>query len=169
MKWKPELERHVAKRRRDKLHTGVIVRDVRRLDSYMEVDEKTKGISGWFRAGLVDTYEAGVMLALQQYALVPRHLGGWRLKDWSAEDEEEGTGAYLTGIVPYEQIESVDWTGDEYYGFPVLFCHFDTKRKEPYERLVYCERRTRDHPGGEVEWYTELADFDDVQKASNTN
>lgn len=64
----------------------------------------------------------------------------------------------LIGYVPYENIETVNWDGDEYYSFPHIFCYFDTKRKEPYETLEFCEEK---HFDGDP-YYTKVAEYDSV-------
>jgi len=33
----------------------------------------------------------------------------------------------LTGCIPYENIESVDWEGDRYYSVPHIYCYFAFK------------------------------------------
>jgi hypothetical protein len=58
----------------------------------------------------------------------------------------------LVGYVPFENIESVDWHGDEYYGFPHLYCYFDARRKEPYEKLAFCEKKEMNG----IPFYTEV-------------
>jgi len=45
--------------------------------------------------------------------------------------------------------------GDEYYGFPHLYCHFVERKRQPYERVALFERKVLDH----FEFYTELADY----------
>lgn len=52
--------------------------------------------------------------------------------------------------------------GDEYYGHPHIFCHFEYKR-QPYERLAFCERRELAHG---PEWFSELEDHDRVRLTS---
>lgn len=164
MKWKPEFEEHIRQRQRDKLRSDVIVRDVRRLDEYPKTDDNEKGISPWFRVGLADTYQAGVQLHLGWHNIVRGHLGSWRLS--VKGDEEQRMKVALIGYVPYEQIEGVDWEGDEYYGFPVLYCHFENKKDGPYERLAFCERRIMEHPNGDIEYYSEIADAKEVIRFS---
>ena len=70
----------------------------------------------------------------------------------------------LAGYVRYENIQRVNWDGDEYYGFPHIYCHFDEKGKMPYENLMFCERRELT-PEGFV-YYNDLSSFDDVEKHS---
>jgi hypothetical protein len=35
------------------------------MDHYPEIDEKAKGISPWFRAGLIGMYHRGVLIGLR--------------------------------------------------------------------------------------------------------
>jgi len=67
----------------------------------------------------------------------------------------------LVGYVPFENIESADWYGDEYYGFPPLYCYF-CHRKEPYEKLAFCEKRDLDG----TPYYPEVAPYPAVRKRS---
>ncbi len=166
-KLKPEFSDYIATLRRKKLRSDVIVRDVARLAGYPKIDAAKKGISPWFRVGLVGTYSEGIKLHLGWHELVPSAVGGYRRKGYKGESEDLPTiDAGLIGFVPYEQIEHVDWEGDEYYGFPVIYCHFDASRRTPYQRLAYCVSRTLEHPNGDREWWHEIADADEVHKSS---
>jgi hypothetical protein len=42
---------------------------MKRMDKYPDVDEREKGISAWFRSGIVDTYEKGIILGLRTVEL----------------------------------------------------------------------------------------------------
>src|SRR5271168_1510919 len=57
-KWKPLFEAEVWKNYREKLRSDVVIRDMKRFDTYPDITEG-KGISPWFRVGLVDTYHRG--------------------------------------------------------------------------------------------------------------
>jgi hypothetical protein len=54
-KWKNQFETKLLERRRAGLRNDVIIRDMRRLDNYPETEDKDKGISPWFRVGLMAT------------------------------------------------------------------------------------------------------------------
>lgn len=167
-KWKPQFTHQIAETKQRKLRQDVIIRDVGRLDAYPKFNETEKGISPWFRVGLVGTYHGGIQLSLGWHDLVPSAIGGYRRKGHAGETEPlPSIRAALIGFVPYEQIEHVDWEGDEFYSHPIIFCHFDAARKEPYKRLAYCERKTMDHPGGEIDWYSEIEDADRIHKATH--
>jgi hypothetical protein len=62
-KWKPLFEQEIRKTRTEKLRQDVIVRDMKRIDHYPDAREG-RGISPWFRVGLVGTYHRGIYLAL---------------------------------------------------------------------------------------------------------
>jgi len=159
-KWKSVFEEKIAERRRDGLRSDVVVRDVKRLDQYPNIQENEKGISAWFKVGLVGTYHKGIMVQLNWIGIVLDEQG-WRLRT-QKDPKDSGLTAALIGYVPYENIASVDWEGDEYYCHPQLFCHFDARKGEPYERLAYCERKQDRH----VEWYSEIATYEEVKERS---
>ncbi len=77
-------------------------------------------------------------------------------------ERAEATNAFLIGYIPYENIESVNWEGDEHYQFPQIYCHF-AHGGEPYERTAYCERK-KIHS----DWYyfSELESFEKVKLTS---
>lgn len=156
-KWKPLVEAWIFKRNQEQLRHDCIVRDMKRMDQYPDVADREKGVSAWFRVGLVDTYERGMMVGLRYEGLVEESIG-LRLGDYNSE-KEKMKNFMLTGFIPYENIESIDWNGDQYYGYPHIYCYFEFKG-EPYERLAYCEKRTLDH----IIYYREIADYHSVLK-----
>lgn len=163
-KWKERFREEVWQTEEKELRQDVIVRDVRRQDHYPDIDD-SKGISPWFRVGLVGQYHRGILLALGIHSLVLEESEGpsgeWRLVD-DTEDMSAAVTAYLVGYVRYEDIEMVDWNGDEYYGFPHIFCHF-THGGEPYERLAFCERKSI---MPKHYFFTEIASYKQVRLTS---
>jgi hypothetical protein len=137
-KWKPQFSNYLADQHSKDLRTDVIIRDMKRMDVYPNVD-KGKGISAWFRVGLADTYERGIMVGLGWEGLM-EEPEGFRYADWSKGELGKERKVLLTGYIPYENIESVDWDGDSIYGFPHIYCYF-TFKGEPYEKMMFCERR----------------------------
>jgi hypothetical protein len=161
-KWKPEFEKHILETRRQQLRKDVIIRDMKRLDDYPNIDEKSKrGISPWFRVGLMGIYHKGVQMGLSWSRLTEDSDGELRFTDYK-NGEHGDINLILIGYVPFENIASVDWEGDEYYGFPHLYCYFDARRKEPYEKLAFCEERQLDH----ITYYTEVASYEAVRRRS---
>lgn len=158
-KWKPLFEAEVHKNFREGLRSDAIIRDMKRIDRYPDAEE-TKGISPWFRVGLIDTYHRGILVGLGWHSLVSADDG----KTWrSPKGGEQGdTKVMLAGRIPYESIESVDWDGDEYYPYPHIYCFFDNK-SEPYEHVGYYTKSI--NPGG-YPFHTLVAEHKGVLKAN---
>jgi hypothetical protein len=160
-KWKPIFEELILVRRRDQLRSDVIIRDVRRMDHYPDQTEG-KGISPWFRVGLVGTYHRGIEVGLGIHSLAwEESEKSWRLGDLLNEQSETVTG-YLIGYIPYDVIGHVDLTGDEYYSYPHIYCNFRFKG-QPYEKLAFCERKEL-FPGND--YYTEFTTIERVKLTS---
>jgi hypothetical protein len=159
-KWKPQFESEIWKNHKEKLRCDVIIRDLKRIDSYPDL-EGTKGISPWFRAGLVGTYHRGILIALR-WGTLTRHDGGaWRYTNYEAGEKGDIKGL-LIGAIRYEDVEEVDWEGDQYYGYPHIYCFF-SHEKEPYEHKgFYTETR----PGDRLPYYTKVAVYEEVRRRS---
>ena len=74
------------------------------------------GLGAWFRVGLISTYERGIMVGLSWEGLV-EESEGLRAGDYATE-KERMNNFILTGFIPYENIETIDWDGDQYYSYP---------------------------------------------------
>jgi hypothetical protein len=161
-KWKDEIKEKLQWID-DKVGYGeVIIRDVKQNDLYPEVEEKKKGISSWFRVEYLETYHRGIKVGLHFEKLIyEEKYKAWRLADY--KNKEEGDiNAYIVGLIPFENIVSIDWNGDEYYSCPHIYCHFLSKRGEPYEELIFCEKRCLD----KSVYYREIAKYEKVIKFS---
>jgi hypothetical protein len=147
--------------RMSELRPDVIIRDVKRMDSYPDGLSK-KGISPWFRISLLDTYHRGIRVCLRVGKLTRDcESGKWRYTDYQA-GESGDLRVFLVGFIPFENIEAVDWDEDEYYYVPHIYCHFIETSGEPYEKLAFCEEKfLDDHP-----YYTEVVDYNSVHKFS---
>jgi hypothetical protein len=156
-KWKAEFERNLHLLE----NQHVIIRDLRRMDSYPELNAKEKGISPWFKTEFKDLYHRGfeVFLRIESIKYL-EEAKGWVYCHY---DEEGTENAYLVGRIPYDVVREVDWSGDEYYGFPHVYCDFNRRlRREPYEEIVFCRR----NKGVQRDWFTELAEYESVRKLS---
>jgi hypothetical protein len=161
-KWKAEIEPHILETHQKNLRQDVIIRDMRRIDSYPDIKEDEKGISPWFRVGLVGTYHRGLLVALQ-WASLTKHTDGKRYRRTNYKTEEKGDlNALLIGLIPFENIDNIDWGGDEYYGYPHVYCYFSHHR-EPYERVAYF---TETVPLHGIPFYTEIESYQSVRKLS---
>lgn len=142
--------------RAKKLRQDVIVRHIDRVDNYPNVDEEAKGISPWFKAYLLDTYEKGIVLGLRLGGMKECE-GGYRYVD-HANGEKSDTTALLMADVPYDSIEAVNMEGDKYYHYPHIYCYFDFNG-EPYERKWFAQQI--DLPHGHP-YFKEIAGYHDV-------
>ncbi|MDO9365226.1 MAG: hypothetical protein Q7T58_02630 [Methylotenera sp.] len=151
-----QFEEEIQRCRREKLRKDVIIRHVNRLDDYPNSQE-TKGISPWFKVGLLDTYHKGIKVGLGWEGLIESPQG-LRKADYKAGERGE-LNAMLTGEIPYDFIETMNVDGDEYYYLPHIFCHFAHKG-EPYERLFYTQEV--DMGNGHIYW-KEVATYEEVK------
>ena len=155
--WKPQFTEWLELHNHKKLRTDVIIRDIKSIDSY-PTNTETKGGSAWFRSGVIDTYEKGIMLGLGTYELVYD-----KQKDvyyFPPNGKRGNTKLMFAGFVLFENIESVDWDGDQHCSYPHIYCYFDSKDKQPYERLSFCERRTLD----EHTYFREIVPLAEVRR-----
>lgn len=162
-KWQAEVESKLREFRKQGLSKDVIIRDIDRLDDYPNTSDK-KGISPWFRSGLMDTYHRGILLGLNWiYLIEDTKTGKWREVDPAIE---EGIKMCLAGKVPYENIASINWDGDDYYNMPHIFCHFNRKKGQPYEDIVCCQGFEVDYIPGMPTYthYSEVVAWKDVKK-----
>lgn len=159
-KWQPIFEDKINQRRREGLREDVIIRDMKRVDHYPDAEPPKKGISPWFRVGLVGTYHRGILVGLRWETLnYNKKSGEWKKPNYKSG--ERGTEkVVLIGYIPFENIESFNWEGDNIYGFPHLYCYFGSKDKEPYEKLSYCKKQFLD----EFPFYTELIEYKKVKQ-----
>lgn len=157
-KWKPPIEDKLSEWHHQRLSRDVIVHDVKRNHEYPEI-LPGKGISSWFRVGLMDTYHEGIMLGLRW----GRAVWDETIEKWVfARLGEKGQNFILIGYVPYHRIEWIDWDGDEFYPYTHLYLHFDGPKNQPYERLALCEKKELDGKP----FYTEVADYEETHRLS---
>jgi hypothetical protein len=140
----------------------VIIRDSKRIDNYPSTSEKGRRISSWFSVGIIGTYHRGLMVFLKLEGLkYEENKKAWRYCDY-INGEDHDINASLIGLIPFERIVSIDWEGDEYYRCPHIYCHFISESKEPYEELIFCQKRVT----GQFVDYPEVAKHNDVRKLS---
>lgn len=165
-KWKPLFEDHIRDTFAANLRTDAIIRDVKRVDHYPNTKEREKRISAWFRVSLVGTYHRGILVAFQWMKLVDIGNGRFRYLDYENDDQETKDGALKVleiGMIPFENIQDVDFTGDEYYRYPHIYCHFANKG-EPYERVAYFTEGQL-FPDS-LPYYSEVSEANAVRKTS---
>jgi hypothetical protein len=162
-KWKAEFEPRIWDTHHKKLRNDVIIRDMKRVDNYPDLDDNPKGISPWFRAGLVGTYHRGVLVGLD-WGTLTKHSNSERWRKTNYEAGETGDiKVLLIGSIPFENIDNVDWDGDEYYSYPHIYCFF-SYRKEPYQHVGYYTEASLSPDG--LPFYTEVATYESVRRLS---
>jgi hypothetical protein len=161
-KWKAEFEPRIWDKHKNKLRQDGIIRDMKRIDNYPDLDDKAKGISPWFRAGLVGTYHRGILVGLSWETLTKAsNSERWRKTNYKAGETGE-IKVLLIGSIPFENVDNVDWDGDEYYSYPHIYCFF-SYRKEPYQYVAYYTETT---PPNGLPFYTEVATYESVRRLS---
>lgn len=131
-----------------------IIREVRRKDSYPELDESLRSISRWFKVELKGTYYAGIeVFTSLQHVIIDGNVA----RRASDSDDPAGENVFIVGRIPYSAIEGIDWDGDEFYGFTHIYCRFRVgRRRGPYaDTLLY---RTEAHDLGVAQKYYERLD-----------
>jgi hypothetical protein len=149
-KWKAEFELKLLPKNKYGVHCNSIIRDIKRMDSYPDIDEEAKGISPWFKVEVKGLYHRGVEVFLNMpRAIKPLVTGGWIFCHHS---DQAAVNAYPVGRIPFDLIEHVDWGGDGYYPFPHIYARF--KNGQPYETVVFYRRINKDD-----EFLIEVDDF----------
>jgi hypothetical protein len=128
-----------------------IVRDVRRMDSYPEVESPRRGLSPWFKIWVGGLYYAGLEVRLGIRAATTDSSGEWRL---AIPGEDQSVPSYLVGRIPFDTIVHIDWGGDEFYRAPHIYTRF-SHRQRPYQQLVLCAREE----GEPRPFYHDLVDY----------
>lgn len=159
LKWKKEIVPILWERSQKKLGLDVIVRDMKRLNEYPSSTEPNrKGISAWFKVGLSSTYHNGIEVNLGWHGLV-KDADGWRLP----KTGEPSNTVALVATIPYERIERIDWSGDDFYGESQVYVHFEGAKGMPYDDFFYAT--LEQNPGG-PRFYLKVADEAAVRKNS---
>lgn len=156
-----QLSEYIQKINHEKLRRRVILRDLDRNDQYPEVSDD-EGISPWFKVELAQLYHRGVQVFLQAGALVLCEDGSFRFRDTKG-GEKGDERVFLVGEIPFTNIETINFEGDEYDYFPHIFCHFAEKNHEPYERLIFCKEIDMGHG---FKHYSEVETVENIQKNS---
>ncbi len=140
-----------------------IIRDVKRADEYPNVDEKSRGVSAWYKTTLLGTYHRGIQIGLGFNSLKrsPDKTSWYMTRDYSHRD----INAILVGRIPYDRIVVIDWEGDEYYGGAHIYCRYSGWRPSACEELVFCEEHIKDYPQPHS-WYSELVSYAEALKAT---
>lgn len=162
-KWEPILKSWLLTSYLNNYRRDIIIRDVKRINSYPNSCEKKRGISSWFRLGALDTLHDGVLVAIRWQTLVEVSNQTYRV---AKPDEQDGSATIkvvLAAIIPYYLIEQIEIEGDEYYRFPHIYCHFKLK-KQPYKSIQFYEERQAD--GSSKPYFVQFGEFKKIAKLS---
>ncbi len=142
--FRKEFENKLPRKNQYGVHCEAIIRDIKRMDSYPDIDTTKKGISPWFNVEVKGLYHRGVEVFIGMPEYIKRdESGGWRFTNH--KDTEEKVLAYPVGRIPFDLIEYVNWDGDEYYPFPHIYCRFKSFKGQPYESIPFFAK----HEGSE--------------------
>ena len=125
------------------LYEEIIVRDMKRLDEFPQMDLRSTGISSWIKFEVHGLYHRGIEVFLSDVRKAiqianERGIAEWRLLARSEEERyPDAFHAVPIGRIPFEFIERIDWARDEYYGAPHFYCRYDGPFREPYEEIIY--------------------------------
>lgn len=162
-RWSEEIDQKLLEHRKRTGHgIDIIVRDLQRIDRYPDIQDKAKGISPWFKCGLMGTYHRGVLFGLQWYGMKQKASGKWRLADYKKQEQAD-LNAIMIGQVKYENIEEIFWNGDEFNNEPHFYCHFIERNAQPYEKIVFYRKQETQHG---IPFYTELGSYKDIVRES---
>ena len=135
---KPATETHFATGIEVVSFEDIIIRDIRRMDKFPDIDENHVGISPWFRLDPVGLYHRGIEVFLSDSrSLIPTEDGNWRVLP-RYQHSEQAKYAATVGRIPFDFIERIDWSrSDGYYNSPHFYCRFAGPLRGPYEDVIY--------------------------------
>ncbi len=135
------------------VRTDVIIRDIKRMDEYPDINTKKKGISSWFKAELKGTYHRGIEVFIHGWETIKQDPNGvW---DFCHYKDPDAIKVIPIARIPYDYIEHVDWDGDEYYNVPVVYCKFQGVNDGPYEEIPFFSKVGE----GEYSFFREIDGF----------
>jgi len=138
----PATDTHLATRIETIDFEDIIIIDISRLNKFPKIDEHSVGISPWFKLDVIGFYHRGIEVFLDDSKKVIQTRDDNGLLSWrflrKGEDSESAMYALAVGRIPFDFIESVDWSrSDGYYNSPHFYCRFAGPLGGPYEDVVY--------------------------------
>ena len=107
--------------------------------TYPNVDEKSIGISGWFKVELYDFYYNGLEVIIGIEKIIVNSEGYWdivSIADEAMLEKYQSNAVYVVGRIPFENIVEYDLSGDDFYNSPHIYCDYKNHGL-PYEDIVY--------------------------------
>ena len=118
-----------------------IIRNLENNKEYPDTEERDSAfrISNWFKVEIKDLYHNGieVYMSMLEYLKFDRTTKKWVKVSYKEKDEENVFSAWRVGRIPFINIKSIDWDGDEYYPMPHIYCSFNGMLRMPYEDFKY--------------------------------
>ena len=134
--FRKEFENNLPRKNEYGVHCDAIIRDIKRMDSYPDIDTAKKGVSPWFKVEVKGLYHNGV----EVFISMPKYIKRDKSDNWqftNHNDTEEKVLAYPVGRIPFDLIEYINWDGDEYYPFLHIYCRFKAFKGQPYESIPF--------------------------------
>jgi len=134
--FKKEFESKLPPKNKYGVYCDAIIRDIKRMGLYPDIDTAKKGISPWFKVEVKEIYHKGieVFISMPEYIKKDKN-GNWHFTNY--EDKDNKVLAYPVGRIPFDLIEYVNWDGDEYYPFPHIYCRFKSFKRQLYESIPF--------------------------------
>jgi hypothetical protein len=139
--FRKEFRKHLPPQDKYGVHCEAIIRDIKRMDSYPDIDTREQGISPWFKVEVKGLYHRGVEVFFGTRRSIKKDMyGEWRFADHN--DTEETVLVYPVGRIPFDLIEYVNWDGDEDDPSPHIYCRFKAFKGQPYEAIPFFAKHT---------------------------
>jgi len=140
---KDECARHLPRKNQYGVRGDAIIRDLKRQDQYPGIDDKAKGISPWFKVEVKDIYHGGLEVFISPPQKIRRNKTSdeWNFTDGNEMDND--LMVWAVGRIPFSLIERVDWTGDEFYNVPHIYCRFEGLNGQPYTEIPFYHQSER--------------------------
>ena len=138
-KWYPQFYQEIYRCWKEELRQDANIVNLKHVKNYPDSDfaSKFKGISPWFRIGLVQAL-SDEFAVMHKISHLKPFESGWIHTRYDDEDPEV-IRAYRIGYIKYEHVAHVDWSGDKYTNLPVIYCRFRGKETgTPYDRVSHC-------------------------------
>jgi hypothetical protein len=148
-----EFQSNLPVKNRYGVHCDAIIRDIKRMDSYPDTEAAEKGISAWFKVEVKGLYHRGIAVFIGHPIYIKRDVKDrWVVTDHEDPDDRKEL-AYPVGQIPFDQIEYINWQGDEYYECPHIYCRFTAFRGQPYESIPFFAKGAESEHLFEVEGF----------------
>lgn len=153
-KLKEEFNENIRKKDQYGIRGNMIIRDINRMNEYPDFDYKKKRISPYIRVELKDMYHKGIEVFRPDPEYIKKNdEGKWEFTEYDSPGDK--IKVWPIPRIPFDYIEYVNWDGDEYHNFPIVFCKFKGVNGSPYEEIPFFS----EHGSEENRYFLEIEDF----------